>query len=280
MANILDDSQSQATHVQSAHGEVSAATIPADNSSSVKQKFVTVLKTKPFVLPTLILALTLVVCTGLIINRPAIEQAPVEAPVTAIRVTTAKTESITLRVESRGKVQPAMISQVSAAVNGPVAWISPSLVAGGYVKQGEVLLRIDNRDYQTALEKSQASKKQAEAEANHATKEFQRLTDLANRKLASDSQLQDAKRVAEVAAGRLLNAEADLHQAQLNLERTTLKAPFNAEVETRNIELGQNVTPGQSVATLYGADQVEVKLPLANRQLGFLTHSVNTRSIS
>lgn len=232
---------------------------------------------KRVILPVAILSLTTVLCAVLIFNRPSIKQMPVEAPVTAIRTIEARSESITLSVTSRGKVQPAMISEVAAAVNGPVAWIAPSLVAGGYFKRGAILLRIDDRDYQTALEKSQAVKQQAEAESNHAAKELARITDLAAKKLASDSQLQDAKRVADVTNGRLLNAEADLHQAQLNLDRTVLKAPFNSIVEARNIELGQNVSPGQSVATLFGADVVEVKLPLANRQIGFLTISPSFR---
>jgi RND family efflux transporter MFP subunit len=249
----------------------------ANSKKSFSQTLLAFVKGKPYVLPIVILGGTAVVCALLIFSRPQISQAPVEPPITAIRTIETKSERITLSVSSRGKVQPAMISEVSAAVNGPVAWISPSLVAGGYFKQGDTILRIDNRDYQTALEKTQAAKKQAEAEASHAARELERLTDLAKKKLASDSQLQDIKRAADVAAARLLNAEADLHQAQLNLARTELKAPFDAIVEVRNIELGQNVSPGQSVATLYGADVVEVKLPLANRQIGFLTISPSFR---
>lgn len=236
-------------------------------------------KDRRVLIPIIILLLAIIISLILIANRPAIQQAPFEMPVTAIRTISAESESITLFVSSRGKVQPATISEMSAAVNGPVAWISPSLVAGGYFEKGATLLRIDGRDFQTALEKSQAAKQQAEAEANHASRELERISGLASRKLASDSQLQDARRVADVAAARLANAEADLHQAQLNLDRTELKAPFDAIVEARNIELGQNVSPGQSVATLYGADVVEVKLPLANRQMGFLTVSPSTRGM-
>lgn len=223
------------------------------------------------VAPVAILGITVLVCAWLILNQPTVEPVAVEPPVTIVRTTTAESGSITLTVSSRGKVQPAVISAVSAAVNGPVTWISPSLVAGGYLEKGEEVLRIEANDYQTALDKSSAAQRQAEAEAHHASRELERMTDLAKRKLASDSDLENAKRAAEVAAGRLANAQADLKQARLNLDRTVLVAPFNAIVQERNIELGQNVTPGQSVATLYGADTVEVKLPLANPQLEFLT---------
>ncbi|MEX1032595.1 MAG: efflux RND transporter periplasmic adaptor subunit [Cellvibrionaceae bacterium] len=238
--------------------------------SGVKSHLARALKNRA-VLPVAILGMAGLVCAVLLLQRPSVDPVAMEPPVTTIRTITARSESITLTVSSRGKVQPAVVSEVSAAVNGPVTWISPSLVAGGYLQQGAEILRIDPSDYQTALDKSQAARKQAKAEADHASKELERTTDLAGRGLASDSELQNARRAAEVAAGRLSNAQADLNQAQLNLRRTALKAPFNAIVQNRNIELGQNVSPGQSVATLYGAETVEVKLPLANRQLGFLS---------
>ena len=89
------------------------------------EKFLVVIKTKPYVLPVLIIGLTGLVCASLILNRPNIQQSPVEPPITAIRTIEANSETITLTVSSRGKVQPAMVSEVAAAVSGPVAWISP-----------------------------------------------------------------------------------------------------------------------------------------------------------
>lgn len=243
-------------------------------SEGKKHRFVSSVKSalkNRAILPVAILAITVLACAWLLLQRPKVEPVSMEPPVTTIRTLTAESESITLTVSSRGKVQPAVVSEVSAAVSGPVTWISPSLVAGGYLQEGADVLRIDASDYKTALAKSQAAKGQAKAEASHAGKELQRTTDLASRGLASDSELQNARRAAQVAAGRLSNAQADLNQAQRNLDRTALSAPFNAIVQHRNIELGQNVSSGQSVATLYGAETVEVRLPLANRQLGFLS---------
>ena len=66
-------------------------------------------------------------------------------------------------------------------------------------------------------------------------------------------------------------------QAQLDLERTEIKAPFNAIIETREVELGQYINRAQSAAILYGADEVEVRLPLAIRQLGYLDIPLGTR---
>jgi RND family efflux transporter MFP subunit len=120
------------------------------------------------------------------------------------------------------------------------------------------------------LARSEASVQQANAESGHASREYDRMKELAEQRLASQSQLQDAQRLAEVSIARLADAEANHRQAQLDLQRTEIKAPFNAIVETREVELGQYVNRAQSIAVLYGANEVEVRVPLAIRQLGYL----------
>ncbi len=204
------------------------------------------------------------------------ESAPEIIPV-SVRVAEVQFDSVQLYVESQGKVQAAQQVNLSAPLAGPVAWISPSLEAGGYVSAGQALLRIDASDFETALARSQASMQQAQAEAQHAEQELARIRELAERRLASDSQLQDAMRQAEVNRARLADAQANLRQAELDMQRTELKAPFNAVVQMREVEMGQYINRAQSVAVLYGADVVEVRVPLAIRQLGFLDLPLGTR---
>jgi RND family efflux transporter MFP subunit len=204
------------------------------------------------------------------------ESAPEIIPV-SVRVAEVQFDSVQLFVESQGKVQAAQQVSLSAPLAGPVAWISPSLEAGGYVTAGQSLLRIDASDFQTALARSEASLQQAQAEAQHAEQELARIRELAQRRLASDSQLQDALRQSEVNRARLADAQANLRQAQLDMQRTELKAPFNAVVQMREVEVGQYINRAQSVAVLYGADVVEVRVPLAIRQLGFLDMPLGSR---
>ena len=204
------------------------------------------------------------------------ETAPEVIPV-SVRVAEVQFDSVQLYVESQGKVQAAQQVSLSSPLAGPIAWISPSLEAGGYVEQGQTLLRLDTSDFETALARSQASLQQAQAEAEHSDQELARIRELAGRRLASDSQLQDVLRQSEVNRARLADAQANLRQAQLDMERTELKAPFNAVVQMREVEVGQYVNRAQSVAVLYGADVVEVRVPLAIRQLGFLDLPLGSR---
>ena len=235
---------------------------------------------KRIFLPILILGSSIVLA-GILINAPTQveESTPVVQSVT-VRVAEVGLESVQLTVESQGKVQAAQLASLSASVAGPVAWVSPALEVGSYVEQGQVLLRLENSDFDIALERNRATRQLALAEADHASNELLRLEDLADQRLVSDSQLQDAKRNAEVAAARLADAKASLGQAELDLIRTVIKAPFNAIIETREIELGQYVNRAQSVAVLYGADEVEVRVPLAIRQDRYITPSLKEIGVS
>ena len=232
---------------------------------------------KRIVLPIGILAGCIAVAAYLIRSPTEVgEVAPEVIPI-AVRVAEVNLESVQLTVESQGKVQAAQIASLSAPVAGPIAWISPALEAGGYVEEGQTLLRLDTSDYETARDRSRAGMQQALAESRHADSELERIEALAKDRLASDSQLQDARRTAEVTRARQADAEAMYRQADLDYERSEIKAPFNAIVERREVELGQYVNRAQSVAVLYGADEVEVRVPLAIRQLGYLDIPLGAR---
>ena len=225
---------------------------------------------KRIIIPVLILGLCFSLSAFLMRNPKRISETPMDIIPVAVRVIDVTSSSTKLVVGSQGKVQAAQTANLAAATAGPIAWISPSMEAGGFVKEGEVLLRLETRDYETMQARSEATMRQAKAEATHAAREFERMQELAAERLASQSQLQDAQRLAEVSAARLADAEATNEQATLDLSRAEIKAPFDAIINSRDVELGQYVNRAQSVGVLYGADVVEVRVPLALRQLGYL----------
>ena len=225
---------------------------------------------KRVLVPIIILGSCIAFSYALIRTPLSLDEVALEIIPVSVRVTEVEQRSVGLVVGSQGKVQASQTANLSAAVAGPVAWISSAMEAGGYVTEGETLLRLDASDYETMLARSEASVQQANAESGHASREYDRMKELAEQRLASQSQLQDAQRLAEVSIARLADAEANHRQAQLDLQRTEIKAPFNAIIETREVELGQYVNRAQSIAVLYGANEVEVRVPLAIRQLGYL----------
>ena len=225
---------------------------------------------KRIFLPIFILGGCVVVAFYMLRTPTTVDVVAPEIIPVAVRVEAVELSSVQLTVESQGKVQAAQIANLSAPVAGPVAWISSTMEAGGFVAKGQELLRLETSDFETMRARSQATMQQAKAESDHAAREFERMRELAEEKLASQSQLQDSQRLAEVTRARLADAQANYNQAELDLERARITSPFDAVIQSRDVELGQYVNRAQSVAVLYGANEVEVRVPLAIRQLGYL----------
>ncbi len=221
-------------------------------------------------MPFAILAIAVFVFLIIVRNPERLEPAEPEQSLATVRVATVQPEAVVLQVSSQGKVQASRRVSLSASTSGQVSWVSPALVPGGFFASDEAIIRLDSRDFENALERSRSAVAQAETEANHSATELERYRELANRSLVSDSQLQDLQRQADLNQGRLRDAQAALAQTELDLRRSEVRAPFAAIVEDTSIELGQNVNRGQSLANLLSADDVEVRIPLALSQLGYL----------
>lgn len=190
-------------------------------------------------------------------------------PVT-VRIREVKPEVVQLVVHSQGSVMPSTESQLIPEVSGRITWMSPKLVAGGFFNEGEILARVDKTDYRNIKDRAQATLARAEAEQQHARFEYKRLVSLAERKLTSRSMLENSLRARRVADATLQDARVNYEQAQQNLQRTQITAPFTGLVRTEHVDIGQFISRGSVIATLYASDLVEVRLPIADRQLAFL----------
>jgi RND family efflux transporter MFP subunit len=97
-----------------------------------------------------------------------------------------------------------------------------------------------------------------------------RERDLAERQVVSDAVLDDSQRRARVATANLREARVALEQAERDLARTEIAAPFTGRVREERVDVGQFLNRGQSFASIYATDFVEVRLPIADAQLAHL----------
>lgn len=225
---------------------------------------------KQVLYPILVVSLGLGLATLLALNEPKLDPAPYQPMATTVRVTRVQAADEYLGVTSQGTVQPRSQSELIPEVSGRVVWMSASLVGGGAFREDDVLLHIDDADYRNALQRSEANLERAQVEREFATDELQRLQQLHGRQLASQQQLDSARRTARVAQANLSEGQASVEQARRDLQRTQLRAPFDGLVRSEQVDLGQFVTRGQSIGTIYATDYVEVRLPISADQLGHL----------
>ena len=225
-------------------------------------------------LPLLILGAAVLVTWLMIQSRkmPEPHEAAFVGPL--VEVMTVSRESRDVVVSGTGTVQPRRQVAVTPQVSGELVELSPQMVTGGFVAQGALLFVIEDTDYRLALERARANLAQAELElakisgqAEVARLEWRRLNDAEQAEpkplVVYEPQLNSAE--AQRAA-----AAAAVAQAQLDLERTHVRAPFNAYVRSENVEVGQYVRDGNSVAVLAGTDEAEIVVPLPLEELNWI----------
>lgn len=180
-------------------------------------------------------------------------------------------EPMDFTVNSYGVVTAKYETELVAQVNGEIVYLSEQFVRGGFVKKGDVLARIDPSDYDAALIDAQANMASARAKlveekafGKVAEAEWKRITD----GVPTDLSLRKPQLAQEVA--KLNSSEAGLKRAKRNVERTVIKAPYDALIEARNIGLGSYVSVGSKLGKVLGTDHAEIRLPIADKDTQFL----------
>jgi RND family efflux transporter MFP subunit len=202
---------------------------------------------------------------------PETVSVPSRPPV--VRVHTVTLEDHQFSVETQGTVRPRTEGKVVPEVAGRVVWVSPDFVSGGFLETGAAILRVDPYDYEQGVVRAAAEVAaarlrlaQEEAESEIARAEWEELgegppPDLTVRV----PQLENAR--ASVAA-----AEANLVRAQQDLDRTEIRSPYAGRVRERAVDVGQYVSPGNQLGTIYAIDFAEIRLPLPDKDLAFLSN--------
>ena len=232
---------------------------------------------KKIIVPFALLAIAVVIAAVFVSNRRELQPRQPEVAQISVRVVEASPGPVRLRVHAQGTVSPRTESELVPEVSGNVVWISPSLVSGGYFEMGETLLRIDQRDYQASVELAEATLERTDADNELAQFEYVRAVDLFGRSLISQSDQEAAQRSARVAEAFLDDARLVLDTAQRDLARTELKAPFSGLVRSEQVDVGQFVNRGSSIATIYATDYLEVRLPIADQELAYLNIPLSQR---
>lgn len=230
-------------------------------------------------LPLIVLAAGYGVFQYQVSNPPLINKKPVEPHYPTIEVVSVHPKPTEVEVYSQGTVRPRSETALKPEVSGKVVWISPQLVNGGLFAKDERLLVIDDTDYRSALASAKTALVRAEVEHDHARREWNRINSLHDRKLASETQRDQAKRSFRLAEAALNEAKIQLEQAQANLERTVIKAPFAGRVRKESVDFGQYLSRGENIATLYATDFYEVHLPIGIEQFTYLDIPPGTQGV-
>lgn len=197
---------------------------------------------------------------------------PLKAPQISVEIEALTPIDYRVLVESYGIVSPRTESILVSQVSGQIHYVSPQFRDGGFFEEGDVLVKLDDRDYQAEVkiaESTLISARQTlleeQALAQQAIVDWQRLGNgaKANALVLREPQLAAAK-------ASVLSAEAQLEQANLALQRSAIVAPYAGRILTTYADLGQVVSANGQLADIYAVDFLEVRLPINNGDLPYV----------
>ncbi|MDQ8200515.1 efflux RND transporter periplasmic adaptor subunit [Pelagicoccus enzymogenes] len=189
-----------------------------------------------------------------------------------VEVSTLELQDYQIVLQSQGIIEARTQSALIPEVRGRILSVSPSFRPGGFFEKGELLVEIDPSDYETELVVADATLAQMElryaeekVRADRAALDWKRLgnEDEAPELVLRLPQMRQAQ-------ANLASAQARVKAARLNLERTKIVAPYAGRILEKQVDVGQYVSPGNRLATIYAIDFAEIRLPLSEAQLGFI----------
>ena len=220
------------------------------------------------ILGVLVLGAGAAVSVYYLMNKPKAKRRPPRSGSVLVEVMPVRhrTQRVTLR--AMGTVIAAQTIRLAPRVSGDVVQVSKEFLPGGRFGAGDLILRIDPRDYQFVVQQKASEVVQAErdlklelGQQSVAKREYELLKDAVEKE---DQELVLRKPQLKTAQAALVAAQASLAKAKLDLKRTDVRAPFNAKVQSRQVNLGSQVSTGTQLAELVGTDEywVEVSVPV------------------
>lgn len=232
---------------------------------------------RTILISAIILVAAIVVTVLIFVNEPTAQKSGATKQ-TAMLVETTEVQrgNFNPHIEVTGTVRAARQLTLSPQVGGVVVKRGEAFVPGGFVQKGELLLQIQTNDYRNTLALRQSELEQARADLDLeqgrqdvAQQEF----DLVNETLPEmNKDLVLRQPQLNTVKARVQAAEAAVDQARLNLQRTSITAPFDAHILSRNANLGSQLAPGDNLGRLVGIEEywVVATVPLSSlRWLSF-----------
>ncbi|MEM8788744.1 MAG: efflux RND transporter periplasmic adaptor subunit [Pseudomonadota bacterium] len=202
--------------------------------------------------------------------KEPVAAAPIERelPVVDVRALDPHTQPVPIRGE--GFIRPDRQVGLAAQISGRIEYLHPAVESRGQILRGEVLARLDDDDALASVERAQADILSTQADQALNESQFTRNQRLFERDIVSQEQMDELSSRKNQLAATLASQKSQLTSAQIQLERTEILAPFDATVLDQSATIGDVVSIGSAIATLYTHNELEVSVPISADAAGLV----------
>lgn len=178
-----------------------------------------------------------------------------QVPAALVEVAQASAELMAPQVYMPGTVISKNDSRVSAQITGQVTWVATE---GTLVKKGDVIAEIDNRNHRLTVGRNQSQIQRLEARVKYLRADLARLRELAETNNTPASRVEEAESTLAMTGQELAQARIALEQAEIDLDRTKVRAPFPGRVVARLAQAGEYSVPGRQIVRLVDTENLEI----------------------
>jgi membrane fusion protein (multidrug efflux system) len=175
-------------------------------------------------------------------------------------------DTLVMSVSAAGQAQAFARTLLAAEVEGPVTQVL--VHEGDWVRQGQVLARIDPERFAFELERARAGLEQAQAQ-------FAELTLFDDE--IEDQELREERRQMARAKSGLSSAEVSVREAELNVRRATVRAPFAGAVANLAIVAGDRVAQRDSIAEIVDLSRIKIEVQALETEVPYLEEGRDAR---
>ena len=226
-------------------------------------------------LPIIVVVISAIVAVWMMQSGPKAKPRAKTRNAVLVDVRAIELGSHTTTVSIMGTVKPQREVALKPRVSGEIIKVGENLIPGGRFNKGEELLAIDPSDYKLVVRQLASEVARVESDMQVelgrqrvAQKEYELLgesvSEVEKTLMLREPQLENNRALLE-------GTRARLEQAQLDLKRTSVRAPFNAVVMSREVNLGTRVSPSTTLTTLVGSDSYWVEAPIPASQLQWIS---------
>lgn len=230
--------------------------------------------TMNFLIPIVIVAAAAFFFKYQMNTRPKASRTPPPKQAKLVEVIPLQRTTETTEIYVMGTVKPARQITLNPEVTGVINVIDPIVVPGGIIRKDQTLFKIDSRDYETIVKQHQGNVAQAmltlKLESGNqaiAQQEYKMLEEVIEEQ---DKELLLRKPHLQQTQANFDAAQALLEQAELNVRRCTIKAPFNAIIKEKYLDIGGHVSPSSSLISITGIDEYWIEAMVPENQLQWI----------
>ena len=188
----------------------------------------------------------------------AAQEAALAFPPAKVEIAIAELRKLAPVVEIPGTVVSKNDSRVAAEVTGVLVWLAE---VGDAVAEGDTIARIDPRLLQVEVKRARANVAKLQADYDYRERQLARTEELATSNNASETLVDESRALRDQAVHQLADARAQLERAEVDLNRTEIRAAFAGHVTERLASVGEFIDVGEDVVRLVDTQRIEISLP-------------------